>query len=182
MGIDMLVNAGGGLQQIPTGADQNHLPHLPRVMTDHTERAGSPHGSIHSGASVHSRYSTPRPGDVSEMPRSYPSPSAMLQGQDPNMQPMQIQPMPPTSVPTNPYSMDYKSASPIPNAQWPPVQPVPGMQPNPVQQAQHQAQQPQQQQAPVKQYPCSTCGKAFSRRSDLARHGRHISQSRARHV
>jgi uncharacterized Zn-finger protein len=168
MGIDMLVNAKGGLHQLHTGTDQNQLQ-LPRVM-DHSERAGSPHGSIHSGASVHSRYSTPRPGDVGEMPRSYPSPSAMLQGQDPGMQPMQIQQLPPTSMPTNPYPMDYKSASPIPTAQWPPVQPLAGMQSNPTH-MQPQHGQPQQQ-GPLKQYPCSTCGKAFSRRSDLARHGK----------
>jgi hypothetical protein len=39
------------------------------------------------------------------------------------------------------------------------------------QQSMQQPQQQQQQQQQVKAYPCSTCGKRFARRSDLARHG-----------
>lgn len=35
-------------------------------------------------------------------------------------------------------------------------------------------------QPPPKAYPCSTCGKGFARRSDLARHGKLLSQSPCR--
>lgn len=36
----------------------------------------------------------------------------------------------------------------------------------------HPAYKPEAPQPPPKAYPCSTCGKGFARRSDLARHGK----------
>lgn len=46
--------------------------------------------------------------------------------------------------------------------------PVPGM---PMQQPHHMQMAPREPAAGPKTNPCSTCGKGFARRSDLARHG-----------
>lgn len=96
--------------------------------------------------SEHSRYS-------GQMPTSYPSPSAMGGVQMHSMPsanmapaPMGMPPMPPNMVPGMPQG-GFKQEN---------LPPAP----------------PQQQQQQPKAYPCSTCGKGFARRSDLARHER----------
>lgn len=167
----MLVNAKGGAanHQHPTlpssipSPDQIQLPQIAsRSMPDPLDRSASPHGSIHSS---HSRYSTPRPGDIPDaLPRSYPSPTAMLQAQEPHLAtPMSIPSMPPTSIAPQ-YQTEYKPAPVLPGTWNQTIQPMPTQQPAP--------------QPPVKAYPCSTCGKGFARRSDLARHGKKSSSHR----
>ncbi|KAK7421282.1 hypothetical protein QQZ08_009998 [Neonectria magnoliae] len=98
--------------------------------------------SVSPHGSEHSQYSTPH-----SMSRGYPSPSAMHA-------PMHI---------TNPMptAMQLSGYPDMPNMGMPNM----GMQHIP-------QQQPQPPQQPVKAYPCSTCGKGFARRSDLARHER----------
>ncbi|KAI9151744.1 zinc finger protein [Paramyrothecium foliicola] len=92
--------------------------------------------------SEHSHYSTSH-----SMSRAYPSPTAMQA---------------PLHIP-NPMS----SAMQMPN--FPDMHGMANMSALPLQQMPQQSQSPQQ---PVKAYPCSTCGKGFARRSDLARHDR----------
>jgi hypothetical protein len=175
MGIDMLVNANGdttnanyhqhqhqhhqhhhqlSIPPMPS-PDQMSLPLGPRSVADPLERSGSPHGSIHS---MHSRYSTPRPGDISEtLPRSYPSPTPMLHPHEHHLPPaMAAHGMPPTTA-AQQYQTEYKPAV-LPGGWNQTIQAMP-------------AQQPTVSQGPVKAYPCGTCGKGFARRSDLARHG-----------
>ena len=77
-----------------------------------------------------------------------------------------------------PTAMAAAPLPPVPSANMAPAPMVPhemhplmpGMSPTAYQQ---QAAGPVQ--APAKQFPCSTCGKPFARRSDLARHGTHQS-------
>ncbi|RSL70270.1 hypothetical protein CEP54_001851 [Fusarium duplospermum] len=92
--------------------------------------------------SEHSQYSNPH------IARAYPSPSAM-------QAPMHI----PNPMPA---AMQLPGYPEMPNM---------GGMPN-----MHMQQMPQQPppppQQPIKAYPCSTCGKGFARRSDLARHER----------
>lgn len=164
MGIDMLVNANGNatasnypqqaISSMPS-PDQTPLSHGPRSMADPLERTGSPHGSI---PSVHSRYSTPRPGDISEtLPRSYPSPTPMLQSSEPQLPAMAVHGMPPTSAGQQ-YQTGYRP--PVVAGNWnQTIQPMPSQQAVP-------------SRGPVKAFPCSTCRKGFARRSDLARHGK----------
>jgi hypothetical protein len=92
--------------------------------------------------SEHSQYS-----NAHSIARAYPSPSTMHA-------PMHIQnPMP--------AAMGMHGYPEMPNMGMPHM---------------HMQQMPQQQapppQQPIKAYPCSTCGKGFARRSDLARHGK----------
>lgn len=130
-----------------------HVPQLPQLTARNLsevpmDRAGSPHGSEHS------RYSAPR--HLDSAPRSYPSPGPMGAGH---------------------MSMASNGQQHI----APPVVTMilPGGPPN-MAQGMHQfkapdasLQQPQQHtQQQTKAYPCTTCGKRFARRSDLARHGK----------
>ncbi|TDZ34048.1 Zinc finger protein with KRAB and SCAN domains 3 [Colletotrichum spinosum] len=99
-------------------------------------------GSPHG--SEHSHYSRHA---MEGVPRSYPSPSAMAGGPMPMQVPVShMAPILP-SIPQEMSSMQQYRAP-------------------------EQQQQQQQQQQPAKAYPCSTCGKGFARRSDLARHER----------
>lgn len=99
-------------------------------------------GSPHM--SEHSSYS------AHSMPRAYPSPTAM-------QTPMQMQNHMHNAMQMGGFT-DMSGMGSVPSMAM-----------------HHMPQQPQQQQtptAPVKAYPCSTCGKGFARRSDLARHGK----------
>lgn len=108
------------------------------------DRADSPHGSEHS------RYSAPpMNGSGMDNSRPYGSPSAMHA-------PLHISP--PTSLPLG-------SNISLPAIQQPILAPAPP--------AMMSVYPPvNQPPPPVKAYPCSTCGKGFARRSDLARHGK----------
>ncbi|KAG4284063.1 hypothetical protein FPRO06_08442 [Fusarium proliferatum] len=101
--------------------------------------------------SEHSQYSNPH-----SIARAYPSPSTM-------QAPMHM---------PNPMSaaMTMQGYPEMPN--------MGGMPHMHMQQMPQQPPPPPQQ--PIKAYPCSTCGKGFARRSDLARHG-NDSSSLARH-
>lgn len=96
--------------------------------------------------SEHSRYSGP-------MNTSYPSPTAMgaqlAQVPSANMGP---------SLPSLPPNMGHNT-------------PPPGMSPGPGLPGAGMPGPGQSQPPAPKAYPCSTCGKGFARRSDLARHG-----------
>lgn len=92
--------------------------------------------------SEHSHYSTSH-----GMPRSFPSPTAMQA---------------PLHIP-NPMSSAMQMSN------FPDMHSMANMSGMPMQHMPQQSQSPQQ---PVKAYPCSTCGKGFARRSDLARHGK----------
>jgi hypothetical protein len=102
--------------------------------------------SVSPHGSEHSQYSTPH-----NIARSYPSPVPM-------QAPMHM-------------------SNPMPGMQlsgYPEMQNMGGMPTMPMQTHMPQHHQPPQAaQQPVKAYPCSTCGKGFARRSDLARHGKH---------
>ncbi|PHH75661.1 hypothetical protein CDD83_4374 [Cordyceps sp. RAO-2017] len=93
--------------------------------------------------SEHSSYSTPH-----SMPRSYGSPSAMHAS-------MHMPTSMATALTMPAYPEMPAAMAGVPNMAMP--------------QMPQQAPMPQ---PPVKAYPCSTCGKGFARRSDLARHER----------
>lgn len=127
---------------------QHHLPgnffnHQPQPFN--FIKAEPMERSVSPHGSEHSQYS------ASHMPRPYPSPSAM---QAPMAMPNSMQ-----------SSMQLPSFPEMPS-----MPSMPSMPTQPMQQApQHQMQQPQP--STPKSNPCSTCGKHFARRSDLARHG-----------
>jgi hypothetical protein len=144
MDIGNIMNKKGGLvgqQHVAPAPELHHAQHLPHL----SRMPDSPMdraGSPHG--SEHSRYSAPRSAldGFEGIPRTYPSPSAMHNSMH-------------LPDPNMPHAMMLPA---IPGMQHP-MAPH-GMMPD-----------GQQAQSPVKAYPCSTCGKRFARRSDLARHG-----------
>ncbi|KAF5525356.1 Zinc finger protein with KRAB and SCAN domains 3 [Colletotrichum aenigma] len=150
MDIGNLMNQRAMQQHAPmhTGnTPDRQMPHLPQLTARNMaeppmDRAGSPHGSEYS---QHSRHT------MEGVPRSYPSPSA---GSYPS----------PSAMVGAPMSMQ------VPVSHMAPI--LPGI---PQEMSQHMGYKAPEQQAPqqpTKAYPCSTCGKGFARRSDLARHER----------
>ncbi len=102
--------------------------------------------SVSPHGSEHSHYST------SHMARSYHSPNAMHT---------------PMGIPNHMQSsMQLPSFPDMPN-----MANMTSMPTMPTMPTQH-LQQPPPPQPSTKSYPCSTCGKQFARRSDLARHGK----------
>ena len=128
-------------------AQQQHLPGLSADYQLHhlplVKQEPDMERSVSPHMSEHSSYSTPH-----SMSRSYGSPSAMQA------------------------SMHLQSS--MPNAMtMAPYPDMPGGMGNVQAMAMHQmTQQAPPPQPPVKAFPCSTCGKGFARRSDLARHGK----------
>lgn len=115
-----------------------------RMSDAGSESGTSPHGSEHS------QYSTPRMGmnGMNGAPNGmrYPSPPSM-QGSMPMMQ--------------QPYRPDVA----FDNGMMPTQQP---------QQPENTRQRQPGDVTVTKAFPCSTCGKGFARRSDLARHGKFL--------
>lgn len=122
-----------------------------RMSDTGSDRGTSPHGSEHS------QYSTPRMGmsGMNGAPTGmrYPSPPTM-QGSMPMMQ--------------QPYRPDVT----FDNGMMPTQQQQQQQQPQPQPPLDNTTRQRQPGDPTVtKAFPCSTCGKGFARRSDLARHG-----------
>lgn len=155
MDIKQIVNKGGAKGAAAAAAngaiqDLHLLQSLPMPQGNGfplseagSERGGSPHDSEHS------RYSAPRLGQMGGMnggPMRYPSPTAMQQNPIPTLQ--------------QPYRPGEYDGGMMPQHPQHPQDPnrVP-------------SRQPTGDGTAVKAFPCSTCGKGFARRSDLARHG-----------
>ncbi|KAK8116102.1 hypothetical protein PG984_012604 [Apiospora sp. TS-2023a] len=140
----------------PTVSEAPTLASHPHMLGAGIDRSNSPHGSESS------HYSRGGPGDLHALnmaatARSYGSPTSMHahltmpdHGMQATLPPGMMIPGMPTMQPTgNGMTVGY---------------------PQPVKM--EHSQQQQQTQPPVKAFPCSTCGKGFARRSDLARHER----------
>ncbi|KAH8666640.1 hypothetical protein BX600DRAFT_511557 [Xylariales sp. PMI_506] len=132
-----------GLQQQPP--QHQVLPH-PHLVGAGIDRSNSPHGSESS------HYSAPRGTSALEAlnglgnARPYGSPASM--------QPL---PLPDHSLPPGMMIPNMATMASVGQAMPPYSAPAPVKNDNP---------------PPIKAYPCSTCGKGFARRSDLARHER----------
>jgi hypothetical protein len=137
----------------PNVSEPPTLASHPHLLGAGIDRTNSPHGSESS------HYSRGGPGDLHALNMatarsSYGSPTSMhasLTMSDHGMQaalpPGMMIPGMPTMQAGNGMAVGY---------------------PQPVKMEHTQQQQTQ---PPVKAFPCSTCGKGFARRSDLARHG-----------
>jgi hypothetical protein len=133
-----------------------HFAAQPAYMNGHiksengSERGVSPHPSDSS------RYSSQQPQQP--LPSYPPIPAQHMNGMRyPSPTPMQQAPM--QMLNNNSY---------IPNPQENPY----AQQQVPDQQVQHAGGRPANENGPPKAFACSTCGKGFARRSDLARHGK----------
>jgi len=111
-----------------------------------SERGVSPHPSDSS------RYSSQQP---QPMPSYPPMPTAMNAIRYPSPAPMQA------TMPI--LNQNYNMPNPPEHAY--------AQQPTPDQQVQQTGGRPASDTGPPKAFACSTCGKGFARRSDLARHG-----------
>lgn len=135
-----------------------HFAAPPAYMNGHiksengSERGVSPHPSDSS------RYSSQQPQQP--LPSYPPIPPQHMNGMRyPSPTPMQQAPM--QMLNNNSY---------IPNPQENPY----AQQQVPDQQTQHAGGRPANENGPPKAFACSTCGKGFARRSDLARHGKEL--------
>lgn len=137
------------------GAAAQVQQHLPGVIHDHHHQIPlvKPEPGMERSASPHgsehSHYSNHH-----SMNRGYPSPSTM-------QAPMHI----PNPMPAAMQLPGFPDMGNMGNMAHMTMQQMP--------------QQPQVQQQPVKAFPCSTCGKGFARRSDLARHGKLFALAKA---
>lgn len=142
MDITNMLNNKGGMTHGLGGGMPDHHHHQHHLGLVKHEPTMDRSASPHM--SEHSSYS------AHSLSRAYPSPTAM-------QAPMQMQ---------NPMHSAMQMGG---------FADMSGMGGVPSMAMHHIPQQPPQQQqspaAPVKAYPCSTCGKGFARRSDLARHG-----------
>ncbi|KYK54956.1 zinc finger domain-containing protein [Drechmeria coniospora] len=140
----MLNKKGGPVPQ------QQQLPDSPadfQLQLPFVKQESDMERSVSPHMSEHSSYSTPH-----SMSRSYGSPSVMQSSMQPTMHM-------PTSIPNTLAMNTYHDMSgAISHVTSMSLHHLPPHQPQPEQ--------------PLKAYPCSTCGKAFARRSDLARHER----------
>ncbi|UKZ50181.1 hypothetical protein TrVGV298_004437 [Trichoderma virens] len=141
---NMLNNKGAMTHGLGGGIPDHHHHHHQHPHLGLVKHEPTMDRSASPHMSEHSSYS------AHSLSRAYPSPTAM-------QAPMQIQ---------NPMHSAMQMGG---------FADMSGMGSVPSMAMHHIPQQPPQQQtptAPVKAYPCSTCGKGFARRSDLARHER----------
>ncbi|KAK4128470.1 hypothetical protein N657DRAFT_629570 [Parathielavia appendiculata] len=155
-------------QQLQQQEQLQQQPPVQAVQQPQVEQQTSPHGSEQSSGPMNASYPSPAAMATAPLP---PVPSANMASA-----PMLHPDLPPNLMSGIPQP-SYQPAQPSYQPAQPSYQPAqPGYQTAEVhaQAAQPQAQpHPQARpQPPAKQFPCSTCGKPFARRSDLARHER----------
>lgn len=162
MGIGNMLNNKGGSQVAQGGGHEHAVQQMQQLaQSNPLDRAPSPHGSETSRYSGHMNASYPSPTAMNVSMVSIPNPNMgqaqMAQAQMTQAQMNQAQ----AQAQMGQAQMGQMGQAPMGLPGMPPALPhgvVYRPTDNPTQ-------------AP-KAYPCSTCGKAFARRSDLARHER----------
>lgn len=170
MGIDNMLNNKGGSQVAQGGGHEHAAQQMQQLaQSNPLDRAPSPHGSETSRYSGHMNASYPSPTAMNVSMVSIPNPNmgqaqmtqAQAQAQMGQAQMAQAQmTQAQAQAQMGQAQMGQMGQAPMG---------LPGMPPAPHSVVYRPTDTPTQ--AP-KAYPCSTCGKAFARRSDLARHER----------